>query len=52
VSVGVELAVAGVERRVQRLGECEVAGVVGGVVLAEFPDSVGEALQLVAGDGE
>jgi hypothetical protein len=48
VAVGVELAVAGVERSVQCLGECEVASVVGGVIVAEFPDSVGEALQLIA----
>lgn len=41
VCVGVELAVAGVERCLQCLGECEVAGVVGGVVVAQLPDSVG-----------
>lgn len=38
VLIAGEFAVAGVEGSVERLGDGKVAGVVGGVVLAKFPD--------------
>jgi hypothetical protein len=49
---GGELAIVSVERGLHGLGEGVVAGVVRDVVVAEFPDAVGQAVHLVAGDGE